>query len=103
MANEKNFTKKGKGRPKGSINKSMRLVRDILDAKRFDLIDEIIEHYNADEMKSRDKLKVLFKLIEYTYPKLREVSIDEEGNQQAEPVPVALDIAQLMRIAKGDN
>lgn len=70
---EKGHKKLG-GRKPGSPNRKQQLVREILDARNFSLIDEILDRlHEVDEV---TQLKTLIALAPYVYPRLNTMTIE---------------------------
>ncbi len=71
-----NTHSKGKGRPKGSVDKPVMDVLQALEDANFNLITEIIK-----ELKETNnvvvKLRVMMELLEYCVPKKRAVEVTQ--------------------------
>jgi hypothetical protein len=94
----------GVGRTKGLRNKKSNLLLSELKLKGFDCADKIVEIWNDPEITLRDKIKVIFRVLEYTHPKMSPLDPkdieDDEGNQ----VPVvSLGVTDIIKIAKGES
>ena len=101
MSNTDTLTNKGKGRPKGSLNKSTTLLREILEDRCFDLVDELINNYYNGDFDCHEKNRILFRLMDFVYPKMKEVELkSDEIEQQEKQVPVTVSITDLIKIAK---
>lgn len=74
--------KKYGGRVKGTPNKATQPVLDILNAKGFNVVEELVElyHRTANENSTAGTAaKCLSELASYVYPKRKHIEITEEN------------------------
>lgn len=73
------------GRPKGVPNKATKEVREILSAACKGAIEEIPELLNRI-IDPKEKIDALTKLLPYFAPKLQNVAIEDNRDNEAEPI-----------------
>jgi hypothetical protein len=104
MARSKTTLEKGaaRGRPKGSINKLTLAFRESLELKGFDLVEELLNLYNSDKFDEKDKSRILFRMMEYSFPRLKDREVNAAGETVEAPTPVNITLTDLVKIARGD-
>jgi hypothetical protein len=105
MARSKTTLEKGtsRGRPKGSINKLTLAFRESLELKGFDLVEELLSLYNSDKFDEKDKSRILFRMMEYSFPKLKDREVNAAGEAVEAPTPVNISLTDLIKVARGDG
>jgi hypothetical protein len=93
---------KAKGRPKGSINKLTLAFRESLELKGFDLVEELLSLYNSEKFDEKDKSRILFRMMEYSFPKLKDREVNAAGEAVESPTPVNISLTDLIKVARGD-
>lgn len=97
-------SKKGKGRPKGSVNKVSIQLRIALEEHGFDIAEKLIELYNSPQCELKDQIRIIFRILEYTNPRIKELDLAEtSGGDGESPKPVAVALQDLIKIARGDK
>jgi hypothetical protein len=94
---------RGKGRPKGSINKVTLAFRDALEEKGFDLVEKLIDLYESGDFDDKDKSRILFRMMEYSHPKLKEREMTTTGEIVEAPTPVNISLTDLIKVARGNE
>ena len=97
--------RRGKGRPKGSINKATIALRHALEGHGFDITEKLVELYNNAE-DDKVRFRIAKTMLEYTHPKLKDVDIvamEEGKDQPKEATPIQVSLEELVAIARGDN
>jgi hypothetical protein len=98
------LTQRGKGRPRGSVNKVSIQLRDALESKGFNVADKLMELYARDDLTCDQRMTMLFRILAYTHPKIKELDtsqpVGENGEQQK---PVTVNLQDLVKIARGDT
>jgi hypothetical protein len=94
---------KGKGRPKGSINRVNLALKDELDNAGFNIIEKLVELYKTGDFDDKDRSRILFRLMEYTHPKLKEREVSLAGDIVESPTPVNISLTDLIKVARGDE
>jgi hypothetical protein len=96
--------KRGKGRPRGSVNKVSIQLRDALEGKGFIVADKLVELYAQENLTYDQRIAILFRILAYTHPRIKELDISqpvgENGEQQK---PVTVNLQDLVKIARGDT
>lgn len=105
MARSKTTLEKGaaRGRPKGSINKLTLAFRESLELKGFDLVEKLLDLYNSGEFDAKEQSRILFRMMEYSFPKLKEREVTAEGEVVEHSAPVNITLTDLVKIARGDG
>lgn len=97
--------RRGKGRPKGSINKATIALRHALEGHHFDVAQKLVELF--EEAKDPAfKFKIARTMLEYTHPRLKDVDIValEAGEAQPKDAPtINVSLDELVAIARGDQ
>ena len=97
--------KRGKGRPKGSVNKVSIQLRDALESRGFIVADKLVELWAKETLTDEQRIAILFRILSYTHPRIKELDLNqqecEQGEQQQKPVTVQL--TDLVKIARGDQ
>lgn len=97
--------RRGKGRPKGSVNKATIALRHALEGHGFDITEKLVELYKNAE-NDKIKLRIAQTMLEYTHPKLKDIDIialEDGKDQPAEATQVNVSLTDLIRIASEDN
>lgn len=94
MAFEKG-NKMGKGRPKGSKNKSNKIVKRAFEQ----LLTEDVKSLRADlnTLKPYERLKIKLELAQYILPKLKATEMDIKSNGES------LDLPMITFIKRGEK
>jgi len=104
MARSKTTIEKGrsKGRPKGATNKVTQAFRESLEEKGFNLVDKLIELYETGDFDDKDKARIIYRMMDYAYPRLkeRETTIDGEVVETQQPVNITL--GDLIKVARDE-
>jgi hypothetical protein len=63
-----------------------------------------MELYERDDLNCDQRMTILFRILAYTHPKIKELDLsqttDENGEQQK---PVTVNLQDLVKIARGDT
>lgn len=94
---------KGKGRPKGSINRVNLALKEELDNAGFNIVEKLVELYRTGDFDDKDRSRILFRLMEYTHPKLKEREVSLTGEAVEPSAPVNITLTDLVKIARGDG
>lgn len=62
------------GRKKGTLNKKTVFLRDVLESKNINLLDEVLAI--LPELDARKRVDILIKLMEYVYTKPKYTEVD---------------------------
>lgn len=103
MATKKKDGARGLGRPKGSINRVSMALKDSLEEKGFDIVEKLVDLYNNGDFDDKDRTRILFRLMEYTHPKLKEREVTVGGEVVDTPTPVHITLGDLIKVARDDN
>lgn len=94
----------GVGRTKGLRNKKSNLLLSELKLKGFDCADKIVEIWNDPEITLRDKIKVIFRVLEYTHPKMSPLDVNDIIEDDGSQAPrISLGVTDIIKIAKGES
>jgi len=97
--------RRGKGRPKGAVNKITIALKHALENHGFDITEKLVELYrNTDDPQFR--YKILRMMLDYTHPRLKDVDIVAMENGEAQPkdsTPINISLDELVAIARGDQ
>jgi len=102
MSVKKKDGARGMGRPKGSINRVSLALKDELDNAGFNIIEKLVELYKTGDFDDKDRSRILFRLMEYTHPKLKEREVTLTGDIPEAPTPVNISLTDLIKVARGD-
>jgi len=97
--------RRGKGRPKGSINKATIALRHALEGHGFDVTAKLVELYNNAE-DDKVRFRIAKTMLEYTHPKLKDVDIvalEKGEDQPKDSTPINISLDELVAIARGDQ
>lgn len=80
MGLKKGNTNNPKGRPKGSLNKTTKDIRELFQS----ILDENLELINEDikTLNPKDRILTLLKLSEFIVPKLKSIDLNGNFSQQ---------------------
>lgn len=96
--------KRGKGRPRGSVNKVSIQLRDALESNGFVVADKLTELYAQQDLTNDQRIAILFRILAYTHPRIKELDtsqpVGDNGEQQK---PVTVNLQDLVKIARGDT
>jgi hypothetical protein len=105
--NNENFdkwvNKFGVGRQVGSKNKRSSLLLTELKLKGFDCADKIVEIWNDPEITLKEKIKVIFRVLEYTHPKLADLHVNDIVDDTSQAPKISLGVTDIIKIAKGES
>lgn len=93
----KGHTNNPKGKPKGTLNRTTREAREMLEKvlyKRFDSLDETLDKIEKSEDKSK-YIESLNKLLQYVLPKKTDVTSDDK--------PLLSNLPDIVIKSKDDN
>lgn len=94
------------GRPRGSVNKStlMSELRRSLKDRGIEIPDIISTIMRDKKCEIKDKIRIVEICIEYLYPKLKPVIVDEtEQANNGKVIPLTVSITDLIKIAKDED
>lgn len=106
MSGIDNLKSRPKGRPKGSVNKVSIALRNALEEKGFDVTQKLIDLYleaDADPDKFSHKKEILFRILKYTHPQIKELDLSAPAPSDENNKPVTMNLQDLVKIAKGDT
>jgi hypothetical protein len=95
--------KRGKGRPKGAINKITLAFRESLDLKGFDLVERLLDLYHSGEFDAKEQARIIFRMMEYAFPKLKEREVTIDGEVVDPPTPINISLQELINVARGNE
>lgn len=96
--------KRGKGRPRGSVNKVSIQLRDALEAKGFIVADKLAELYAQSDLTNDQRISILFRILAYTHPRIKELDTSQQQTENGENQrPVTVQLQDLVKIARGDT
>jgi hypothetical protein len=94
----------GKGRPRGSVNKVSIQLRDALESRGFVVAEKLIELWNNPKVTLEQRISILYRILSYTHPKIKELDLNQpEGEQGENAKPVTVQLQDLVKIARGDQ
>jgi hypothetical protein len=104
MAKSKTTLEKGraKGRPKGSINKITLAFRESLELKGFDLVERLVDLYENGNFDEKEKTRIIFRMMEYSFPKLKEREVTQDGEVVETQQPVNITLGDLIKVARDE-
>lgn len=104
MAKSKTTLEKGraKGRPKGSINKITLAFRESLELKGFDLVERLVDLYDNGNFDEKEKARIIFRMMEYSFPKLKEREVTQDGEVVETQQPVNITLGDLIKVARDE-
>jgi hypothetical protein len=102
MATKKKDGARGMGRPKGSINRVSLALKDSLEEKGFDIVQKLVDLYKNGDFDDKDRTRILFRLMEYTHPKLKEREVTQEGDPADPLKPVHITLGDLIKVARDE-
>jgi hypothetical protein len=85
------------GRPKGAVNKTTAQTKKIIEklvSSELKNIDSLLE-----QLKPKDRIEALIKLLPFVIPKQQEISIDAPHQLQ----PMTLTIVETLQIAANEE
>lgn len=94
---------KAKGRPKGSINRVTLALKDDLETNGFNIVEKLVDLYINGNFDDKDRLRIIFKVMEYTHPKLKEREVTLSGDVVDSPSPINISLNDLIKVARGDG
>lgn len=93
-----------RGRPKGSINRVTLALKDDLESRGFIIVEKLIDLYQNGDFNDKDRLRIVFKIMEYTHPKLKEREVNEAGEPvESSPTQINITMTDLIKAAKGSE
>lgn len=94
----------GAGRPPGSPNRVTLAVREYLEGKGINLIEQILARF--PKLEPRDQVKVLMDLMPYAHPKLSSVTVEAKSPEEEELAQLTIqelkDKAKAIVLAEGE-
>jgi hypothetical protein len=91
-----------KGRPKGSINRVTLALKDDLQNAGFNIVEKLVDLYKFGKFDDKDKLRIIFKIMEYTHPKLKEREVTQDGEVVETQQPVNITLGDLIKVARDE-
>ena len=82
------------GRLKGTPNKKSQFLSDAFEAQGIDVAQEIVRHYKESPF-DFDKLQILYKIMDYCYPKKKAIECPAEENQREDKSTLLYDYSAL--------
>lgn len=99
-----NWANKGNiyGKPKGARNKRSQLLEAALKLKGFDCAAKIVELYNDKDAQFADKVKILFRVLQYTHPKIADINVEDIIDDVRPLINTTIKHADIIKMAKGE-